>query len=61
MNWTSKHAEWLEDTGERLITADGKEVVVWVFRHENDPEILSAWAKHFRNHHCLYSDMGYSP
>lgn len=57
MPWTFEHIEWLVDTGERYKTNDGKDVEVWDFRHENDPEILSAWAKHFRNHYCLDTDI----
>lgn len=49
---TLGHTNWLVDTGERPTTADGKEVEVWEFRHENDEAVLSAWAKHFRNHYC---------
>ena len=33
MLWTSEHTKWLVDTGERLKTADGKDVEVWEFRH----------------------------
>jgi hypothetical protein len=32
MPWTSEHTKWLVDTGERLKTANGKEVEVWEFR-----------------------------
>jgi len=46
MPWTSEHTKWLVDTGERLKTADGKEVEVWEFRHEKDEAMLSAWARH---------------
>lgn len=53
MSWTSKHLKWLVDTGERLKTTDGKIVEIWEFRHKQDEAILSAWAKHFRNHYCL--------
>ena len=59
MPWTSEHTKWLVDTGERLKTADGKEVEVWEFRHENDEAVLSAWAKHFRNHYCFDSEIDY--
>ena len=59
MPWTSKHTEWLVDTGERLKTADGKEVEVWEFQHHNDEDVLSAWAKHFRNHYCFDSEIDY--
>ncbi len=59
MPWTSKHTKWLFDTGERLKSADGKEVKVWEFRHEKDEKVLSAWAKHFRNHYCLDSEIDY--
>jgi hypothetical protein len=60
MPWTSEHTKWLVDTGERLKTADGKEVEVWEFRHEKDEAVLSAWARHFRNHYCFDSEIDYS-
>jgi len=47
------HIKWFVDTGERLKTADGKDVQVWDFRHQDDGAVLSVWAKHFRNHYCL--------
>ena len=52
MPWTSAHLKWLVDTGERLTTIDGKTIEVWEFQYEIDDEVLSAWAKHFRNHYC---------
>lgn len=55
----SDHIKWLVDTGERLKTADGKEVHVWAFRHQHDEAVLSAWAKHFRNHYCLDTDIDF--
>jgi len=57
--WTSEHIKWFVDTGERLQTSDGKEVQVWEFRHEKDEAVLSAWAKHFRNHYCFDSEIDY--
>jgi len=59
MPWTSKHTKWLVDTGERLKIADGKDVEVWEFCHEQDDEVLSAWAKHFRNHYCPDTDIDF--
>ena len=59
MPWTSEHIDWLIDTGERLSTADGKTVEVWEFRHEEDGDILSRWARHFRNHYCLDSEIDF--
>jgi hypothetical protein len=49
---TPAHLDWLTDTGERLTTADGVEIEVWELQHGDDPAILSAWAKHFREHYC---------
>lgn len=46
------HLDWLVDTGERLITADGVEIEVWELQYKNDAAVLSAWAKHFREHYC---------
>ena len=57
MPWTSEHTRWLVDTGTRLKTADGKEVEVWEFRHKNNKAVLTAWAKHFRNHYCFDSEI----
>jgi hypothetical protein len=51
--------EWLVDTGERLQTADGRIVEVWRLRYENDREVLSSWATHFRNHYCLDTEVDY--
>ncbi len=59
MPWTSEHTKWLVDTGERLKTADGKKIKVLEFRHEKDEAILSAWAKHFRNHYCLDTEIDF--
>jgi hypothetical protein len=59
MPWTSKHIKWFVDTKKRLQTADGKAVKVWEFRHQNDDKILSAWAKHFRNHYCLDTEIDF--
>ena len=59
MPWTSKHTKWFVDTGERLKTADGNEVAVWEFRHEKNETVLITWAKHFRNHYCLDSQIDY--
>jgi len=57
MPWTSKHLEWLVDTGVALNTADGKTVQVWEFGHKNDDTILTSWARHFRNHYCLDTEI----
>ena len=59
MPWTSELTKWLVDTGKQLKTADGKEVAVWEFRHEKDEAVLSAWAKHFRNHYCLDTEIDF--
>jgi hypothetical protein len=51
------HIKWLIDTKKRLKTADGKTIEVWEFIPENNDTILSAWAKHYRNHYCLDADI----
>lgn len=50
---------WLVDTKERLKTTDGETVEVWEFRHQEDQEVLSAWAAHLRNHYCPDSEIDY--
>ncbi|HAT2057347.1 TPA: Hachiman antiphage defense system protein HamA [Legionella pneumophila] len=59
MSWTSEHLKWFVDTGERLKSADGKEIEIWELRHEKDEVVLSAWAKHFRNHYCLDTEIDF--
>ncbi len=56
MPWTSKHIKWLKKDG-KLTTADGRTVTVFEFSHKDDDKILSAWAKHFRNHYCLDTEI----
>jgi hypothetical protein len=46
------HLNWLVDTGERLKSADGVEIEVRELQYGDDPAVLSAWAKHFREHYC---------
>ena len=57
--WSFEHAKWLVDTGEQIKTADGQDVRILEFRHEKDEAVLSAWAKHFRNHYCLDADIDF--
>lgn len=51
------HVDWFRKTGESLRTADGKAIEVWEFCHQNDDKVLSQWAKHFRSHYCLDSQI----
>ena len=57
MSRTDKHLAWLRDTGKTLTTACGKKVPILELQHQSDQAILSAWAKHFRNHYCLDSEI----
>jgi len=53
MPWTNQHLKWLEDTGEIITTACGKEVPIYTFNPDmTDEATMSAWARHFRNHYC---------
>jgi len=47
------HIAWLQDTGRRAKTPDGREVPILEIRHLEEPAILSAWARHFREHYYL--------
>lgn len=59
MPWTSEHTKWLINTCEPLKTADGKDVEIWEFQHQDNHDVLSAWAKHFRNHYCLDTEIDF--
>ena len=53
--WTKEHLSCLNYI-ENKETADGKEVEIYEFNHNIfDNQILSKWAKHFRNQYCLDS------
>lgn len=45
--------KYLSKCSNSLMTSDGKMVDVFDFNYEYNDEILSLWAKHFRNHYCL--------
>lgn len=47
------HISWFKETGQTLTTVAGEKVQVLEFAHASDPNILKAWAKHFREHYCL--------
>jgi Cap4 SAVED domain len=49
---TPAHLAWLVDTGKRLRTADGPDIEIWELKHTDEAAVLSAWAKHFREHYC---------
>jgi hypothetical protein len=55
--WSNKHVSWLVNTGKTISAACGAKVEIWELRHTKDKAILSAWAKHFRNHYCFDSDV----
>jgi hypothetical protein len=54
---TPPHIAWLHDTGERRQTACGREIEIWELNPEEDEEVLSAWAAHFRQHYCNDEDL----
>ena len=51
------HIAWLQNTGQTIQTADGLTAEVWELHHTDDEAILSAWAKHFREHYCRDVDL----
>jgi hypothetical protein len=53
MPWTSEHLNWLVDTGDVITTECGKTANVFRFDYDvNNQEVMSRWAKHFRNYYC---------
>jgi Cap4 SAVED domain len=53
MSAAPSHIAWLRDTGKRLTTPEGRSVAVLEIKHLEDAAVLSAWAKHFRQHYYL--------
>lgn len=53
MTFTAVHLDWLEETGSTLSSACGRPITVLKLNHDAlNAEMMSAWAKHFRNHYC---------
>ena len=46
------YTQWFKKSTDNLQTADGRDIEIWEFNHIDDADILSDWAKHFRNHYC---------
>jgi len=58
MSWTDEHIDWLIDTGKVFTTSCGKSVPIYDFRYDmTNTQIMSEWAKHFRNHYCLDTEL----
>lgn len=51
------HVSWLYDTGDRQITACGSEIKIWALAPKEDEAVLSAWARHFRQHYISDEDL----
>ena len=60
MPWISRHLEWMEDTGEKILTVCGHQAPIYRFNHNIlDNEIMMSWVKHFRNHYCSDNDLDF--
>jgi hypothetical protein len=54
MPWTNEHIPWLKERKHGLKTSNGKDVKVYDFTPDlTESKIMSAWAKHFRNHYAF--------
>lgn len=52
------HIAWLRKSSTALATKEGKQVLVFELKVESQNETaLDAWAKHFREHYCLDSQI----
>jgi hypothetical protein len=51
------HLRCLKKHEKLIITAEGKEVALWKIVVPNDESLLSGWAKAFREHYCLDSEI----
>ncbi len=58
MSKAMSHAAWLKKTGTKVQTADGLAVAVYELDIDYaDGQALTSWAKHFREHYCLDSQI----
>ncbi|HHP5663987.1 SAVED domain-containing protein [Bacillus cereus group sp. RP29] len=56
---TQSHTKWFVDAGTTVLTSEGKNIEIFEFKYEQNDETLSSWAKHFRQHYCLDSEIDY--
>jgi len=57
MTTAPPHTAWLVQAATPLKTKNGRSVQVVEFNHTQDEAVLSAWAKHFREHYKLDSQL----
>lgn len=58
MPWNSEHVEWFNSLNNKLTTSDGKVVALLEFKPDlNNSDIMTKWAKHFRNHYCFDTEI----
>lgn len=58
MPWSSEYITWFSEIDSNLTTFDGKEVTLLEFTPDlSKTNILTKWAKHFRNHYCFDSEI----
>ncbi|QGP52295.1 hypothetical protein PsalN5692_03803 (plasmid) [Piscirickettsia salmonis] len=58
MPWTNKHLAWLHDTGEIIVISTGENIPVYELDYNvTNEEIMSHWARHFRNHYCADAEI----
>lgn len=52
-----KHIAWLSDTGKRVKSACGRSIEIWSLAPKKEADVLSSWARHFRQHYCSDADL----
>lgn len=56
--YTDQHINWLKSTSAVVTTTCGKSYQIFEFDHDaTNDSVMSAWAKHFRNHYCADSEI----
>jgi hypothetical protein len=51
------HLSWFIDTGKRQFSACGRVIDIWALDPKDDGAVLSAWARHFREHYVSDVDL----
>jgi hypothetical protein len=54
---TPLHVPWIVNSGETIALPGGQIVEIWDLQHQTSAVVLSAWARHFRNHYCRDSEL----
>lgn len=53
------HLNFIKNTGKTLKTINGEDIEVWELEEIKDEQVLTSWAKHFREQYCIDEEIDF--